>query len=130
MIGDAASILGGSGARCSDVAEKISQIFGWRQTYKVEKLQRSLILSQSKSVPYTSGTLNKQQQQSQKHPPLRSTGSAPASVNASLRQSSKQEQPQQKVFTNSYFIHFHLFSYLKRLIITKCDVGSKPNIII
>lgn len=28
--------------RCADVAEKLAQLFGWRQTYKVEKLQRSL----------------------------------------------------------------------------------------
>ncbi|KAJ9575721.1 hypothetical protein L9F63_007367, partial [Diploptera punctata] len=30
------------GPRCADVAEKLAQLFGWRQTYKVEKLQRSL----------------------------------------------------------------------------------------
>lgn len=28
--------------KCADVAEKIVQLFGWRQTYKVEKLQRTL----------------------------------------------------------------------------------------
>lgn len=31
-----------SGPKCSDVAEKIVQLFGWRQTYKVEKLQRNI----------------------------------------------------------------------------------------
>jgi hypothetical protein len=33
---------GNSEGRCADVAEKLAQLFGWRQTYKVEKLQRSL----------------------------------------------------------------------------------------
>ena len=33
---------GDSEGRCADVAEKLAQLFGWRQTYKVEKLQRSL----------------------------------------------------------------------------------------
>lgn len=28
---------------CSEVAEKIVQLFGWRQTYKVEKLQRDVV---------------------------------------------------------------------------------------
>lgn len=32
----------GVGPRCADVAEKLVQLFGWRQTYKVEKLQRSV----------------------------------------------------------------------------------------
>lgn len=31
-----------AGAKCSDVAEKIVQLFGWRQTYNVEKLQRNV----------------------------------------------------------------------------------------
>lgn len=31
-----------SGPRCTDVAEKIVQLFGWRQTYNVEKLQRNV----------------------------------------------------------------------------------------
>jgi hypothetical protein len=34
-----------AGPRCADVAEKLAQLFGWRQTYKVEKLQRSLVAS-------------------------------------------------------------------------------------
>jgi hypothetical protein len=33
---------GDSEGRCGDVAEKLAQLFGWRQTYKVEKRQRSL----------------------------------------------------------------------------------------
>ena len=33
-----------SGHKCSDVAEKLVHLFGWRQTYKVEKLQRSLTI--------------------------------------------------------------------------------------
>lgn len=28
--------------KCSEVAEKIVQIFGWRHTYNVEKLQRNV----------------------------------------------------------------------------------------
>lgn len=28
--------------KCSDVAEKIVNLFGWRQTYNVEKFQKSL----------------------------------------------------------------------------------------
>lgn len=32
----------GVGPKCADVAEKLVQLFGWRQTYKVEKLQRSV----------------------------------------------------------------------------------------
>jgi hypothetical protein len=28
---------------CSEVAEKIVQLFGWRQTYCVEKLQRDVV---------------------------------------------------------------------------------------
>ncbi|KAK6617841.1 hypothetical protein RUM43_014069 [Polyplax serrata] len=28
--------------KCSEVAEKLVHLFGWRQTYKVEKLQKSL----------------------------------------------------------------------------------------
>jgi hypothetical protein len=28
---------------CSDVAEKIVQLFGWKQTYKIEKLQRDIV---------------------------------------------------------------------------------------
>jgi hypothetical protein len=36
---------GSSGPRCADVAEKLAQLFGWRQTYRVEKLQRSLAAS-------------------------------------------------------------------------------------
>ena len=30
------------GPKCTDVAEKIVQLFGWRQTYNVEKLQRNV----------------------------------------------------------------------------------------
>jgi hypothetical protein len=33
---------GSTSPRCADVAEKLAQLFGWRQTYRVEKLQRSL----------------------------------------------------------------------------------------
>ncbi|XP_052131025.1 partitioning defective 3 homolog isoform X2 [Frankliniella occidentalis] len=36
----------GRGPRCSDVAEKLAQLFGWRHTYKVEKLQRCLLADQ------------------------------------------------------------------------------------
>lgn len=40
---DSCQESGGSGGpRCADVAEKLVQLFGWRQTYKVEKLQRSM----------------------------------------------------------------------------------------
>lgn len=28
--------------KCTEVAEKIVQLFGWRQTYNVEKLQRNV----------------------------------------------------------------------------------------
>lgn len=28
---------------CTEVAEKLVQIFGWRQTYRVEKLQRNVV---------------------------------------------------------------------------------------
>lgn len=31
-----------AGPKCSEVAEKIVQLFGWRQTYNVEKLQRNV----------------------------------------------------------------------------------------
>ncbi|KAK5645359.1 hypothetical protein RI129_006659 [Pyrocoelia pectoralis] len=31
-----------AGPKCSEVAEKLVQLFGWRQTYKVEKLQRNI----------------------------------------------------------------------------------------
>ncbi|KAL3268985.1 hypothetical protein HHI36_008071 [Cryptolaemus montrouzieri] len=31
-----------TGPKCTEVAEKIVQLFGWRQTYNVEKLQRNL----------------------------------------------------------------------------------------
>lgn len=34
----------GEGHKCSDVTEKLVHLFGWRQTYKVEKLQRSLTI--------------------------------------------------------------------------------------
>lgn len=37
------------GPRCSDVAEKLAQIFGWRHTYRVEKLQRALADSVAKN---------------------------------------------------------------------------------
>ncbi|XP_021913897.1 partitioning defective 3 homolog isoform X3 [Zootermopsis nevadensis] len=52
---------GGScaGPRCTDVAEKLAQLFGWRQTYKVEKLQRSL----AASVARRNSLLQQQQQQ-------------------------------------------------------------------
>ncbi|XP_031349365.1 partitioning defective 3 homolog isoform X2 [Photinus pyralis] len=33
-----------AGPKCSEVAEKLVQLFGWRQTYKVEKLQRNIPL--------------------------------------------------------------------------------------
>ncbi|KAJ1526894.1 hypothetical protein ONE63_008446 [Megalurothrips usitatus] len=44
--GDQDATLGlgpGRGPRCADVAEKLAQLFGWRHTYKVEKLQRCLL---------------------------------------------------------------------------------------
>lgn len=31
-----------AGPKCNEVAEKIVQLFGWRQTYNVEKLQRDV----------------------------------------------------------------------------------------
>jgi hypothetical protein len=50
---------GDSDGRCADVAEKLAQLFGWRQTYKVEKLQRSL----ADSVARRNLLLQQQQQQ-------------------------------------------------------------------
>lgn len=32
-----------SAPRCEDVADKLVRLFGWRQTYPVQKLQRNLI---------------------------------------------------------------------------------------
>jgi hypothetical protein len=51
---------GDSDGRCADVAEKLAQLFGWRQTYKVEKLQRSLADSVARR-----NLLQQQQQQQQ-----------------------------------------------------------------
>lgn len=31
-----------AGPKCTEVAEKLVQLFGWRQTYNVEKLQRNV----------------------------------------------------------------------------------------
>jgi hypothetical protein len=54
-----------SGPRCADVAEKLAQLFGWRQTYRVEKLQRSLAASVARR------NLMQQQQQQQSQAPAR-----------------------------------------------------------
>lgn len=45
------------GHKCSDVAEKLVHLFGWRQTYKVEKLQRSLTIHGKEGLhkSYSSG---------------------------------------------------------------------------
>lgn len=32
-----------SAPRCEDVADKLVRLFGWRQTYPVQKLQRNLL---------------------------------------------------------------------------------------
>ena len=58
---------GDSDGRCADVAEKLAQLFGWRQTYKVEKLQRSLADSVARR-----NLLQQQQQQQQRQQLLRS----------------------------------------------------------
>ncbi|XP_069683551.1 partitioning defective 3 homolog isoform X3 [Periplaneta americana] len=59
---------GSGGPRCADVAEKLAQLFGWRQTYKVEKLQRSLADSVARR--------NLQQMQNRlQEPPKKSTDS-------------------------------------------------------
>ena len=54
---------GDSEGKCADVAEKLAQLFGWRQTYKVEKLQRSLADSVARK-----NQLQQQQQQQQQLP--------------------------------------------------------------
>jgi hypothetical protein len=59
---------GDSDGRCADVAEKLAQLFGWRQTYKVEKLQRSL----ADSVARRNLLQQQQQQQQQRKQLLRS----------------------------------------------------------
>nr|CAD7428691.1 unnamed protein product [Timema monikensis] len=42
-----------SGPRCTEVADKLVQLFGWRQTYKVEKRQRSLVDSLARTYRQT-----------------------------------------------------------------------------
>jgi len=54
---------GDSEGRCADVAEKLAQLFGWRQTYKVEKLQRSL----ADSVARRNQLLQRQQLHQSQH---------------------------------------------------------------
>jgi len=60
-----------AGPRCADVAEKLAQLFGWRQTYKVEKLQRSLADSVARR-----NLLQQQQQQLQSQAQSRHAASA------------------------------------------------------
>lgn len=36
--------------RCEDVADKIVRLFGWRQTYPVQKLQKNLLPKQNETV--------------------------------------------------------------------------------
>ncbi|KPJ06158.1 hypothetical protein RR48_14600 [Papilio machaon] len=39
-----------SAPRCEDVADKLVRLFGWRQTYPVEKLQRNLLPKNSEGI--------------------------------------------------------------------------------
>lgn len=38
--------------RCEDVADKLSRLFGWRQTYPVQKLQRSILPQTNERVRF------------------------------------------------------------------------------
>ncbi|XP_013145999.1 PREDICTED: partitioning defective 3 homolog [Papilio polytes] len=42
-----------SAPRCEDVADKLVRLFGWRQTYPVQKLQRNLLPKNSEGGPET-----------------------------------------------------------------------------
>lgn len=39
-----------SAPRCEDVADKLVRLFGWRQTYPVQKLQRSILPQAAEKV--------------------------------------------------------------------------------
>lgn len=36
--------------RCEDVADKLVRLFGWRQTYPVQKLQRNILPKANEKV--------------------------------------------------------------------------------
>lgn len=39
-----------SAPRCEDVADKLVRLFGWRQTYPVQKLQRNILPKPNETV--------------------------------------------------------------------------------
>lgn len=45
-------IMKESTPRCEDVADKLVRLFGWRQTYPVQKLQRSILPQTNDTVRF------------------------------------------------------------------------------
>ncbi|XP_060527613.1 partitioning defective 3 homolog B isoform X2 [Cylas formicarius] len=57
-----------NGPNCTDVAEKIVQLFGWRQTYNVEKLQRNVPGRSTTKISITRPSSVREKSVSKKNP--------------------------------------------------------------
>lgn len=59
---DSCQMTNHAGPKCTEVAEKLVQLFSWRQTYNVEKLQRNVPSRATARISITRPSLNNAKQ--------------------------------------------------------------------